>query len=118
MTFNVKAFRISAANDGSCISVVTLSSKHPQSQDALRMPLVEHRFAKWPSPQPYVHDCDVVFHGLRFRLFFQRHKLLPKNSAFNFKGDLVIMRLGKKNPENVVNLRAGDVRLARQIGRR
>lgn len=81
------------------------------------MPLVEYRFERWPSPQPYVHNCDVVYRGSRFRVFFQRHKLLPKNLYLNFNGDLVIMRLGKKNTGHVVNLRAGDSKLARQIAK-
>lgn len=86
--------------------------------NAQRFPLVEYHLETWPLRQPYVHDCDVVYRGSRFRLFFQRHKLLPKNPVLQFNGDLIIMRLGKKVEGNVVNLRAGDPRLARQIARR
>lgn len=44
--------------------------------------------------------------------------MLPQHPSLNFKGELIIMRLGKTNTMNVVNLRAGDSKLARQIAKR
>lgn len=110
----IQAFKISTLNSGHYISVVTIAKDH----NSLRVPLIDYRFERWPVPQPCVHDCDVIFRGSRFRLFFQRHKMLPRHPSLNFRGELIIMRLSKTQTTNVVNLRAGDSKLARQIARR
>lgn len=110
----IQAFKISTLNSGHYISVVTIAKDH----NSLRVPLIDYRFERWPVPQPCVHDCDVIFRGSRFRLFFQRHKMLPRHPSLHFRGELIIMRLSKTQTTNVVNLRAGDSKLARQIARR
>jgi hypothetical protein len=117
-TFAISAYRISASDDAKSVSIATVSSRQAHQQNADHMPLVEHRFHNWPLPQAYIHDCDVLFRGSRFRLFFQRHQYLPLNPSLAIRGDLIIMRVGKMNTRNVVNLRSGDVRLARRLARR
>ncbi|KAK7446687.1 hypothetical protein VKT23_014382 [Stygiomarasmius scandens] len=117
-TFMITAYHVAASNDARSVTVATVCSRLLLQYDALRMPLVEHRFQQWPVPQAYVHDCDVLLRGNRFRLFFQRHRYLPLNPTLEIQGDLIIMRVGQKNTRNVVNLRSGDTRLARLIARR
>jgi hypothetical protein len=107
---------ITTSDQGKSISIGTVSLKAQKTSP--RRPMVEYRFQRWPLPQPYIHDCTVVYHGERFRIFFQRHCWLPKNPSLNVNGDLVIVRLGKKNPDDVVNLRVGDTKIARQIAQR
>lgn len=97
--------------------MATISSQPPQRQDAYRIPLVEHRFNGWPTLQPYVHDCDISYQGIRFRVFFQRHRHLPLNPTLAVHGDILVMRVGQ-NRQNVVNPRTGDSKRARLIARR
>jgi hypothetical protein len=115
--FSIRGYRITASDEAASVSIATVSPK-PQQENSPRIPMVEYCLQMWPLPQPYIHDCTVVYRGSRFRIFFRRHKRLPKNPSLNVNGDLIIMRLGQKNLEKVVNLRAGDTKLARQIARR
>ncbi|KAF9268624.1 hypothetical protein L218DRAFT_520936 [Marasmius fiardii PR-910] len=115
IVFTVRAVRISTANTPTPVSVTTVSSRAPRHHDVQRMPMVEYIFDRWPVPQPHVHDCDVVYKGTRFRIFFQRHKRLPRNSNLFIHGNVIVMRVGKRNISNVVNLRKGDHRRARVV---
>ncbi|KAJ3985767.1 hypothetical protein F5890DRAFT_1552892 [Lentinula detonsa] len=116
--FTVKGFRISSSNTQATINVVTVASRPPQDHSQVRLPLVEYGFEGWPQRQQCIHDLDVVHKGKRFRVFFQRHQHLGWNSTLAVRGDLVIMRVGKKNVKNVVNFRSGDAKCARLIARR
>ncbi|KAG7086692.1 hypothetical protein E1B28_002630 [Marasmius oreades] len=115
MTFTIRAMRISTSDRTRAINVATVAAKAPTQHDANRMPLVEHCFERWPIPQPYVHNCEVVYKGTRFRVLFQRHKRLPRNGCLSIQGDIIVMRLGIQNPSNVINLRKGDHRKARIV---
>lgn len=72
--------------------------------------------------QPYIHDCLVeVLEGRAkhfFRVFFKNHLFLPLNKCGDFRGDAVIMRVGKHSPAAVVNMREKDIYLADFIMRR
>ncbi|KAF9255362.1 hypothetical protein L218DRAFT_1035819 [Marasmius fiardii PR-910] len=114
----VRAALISACNTIRYLGVATLFSKSVRSQDTDRIPMAEHCFNHWPLPQPYVHDCEVLYRGTRFRVFFQRHVRLPLNDILAIKGDILVMRLGKRNANNVVNMRKGDERQARAVAKR
>ncbi|THU90382.1 hypothetical protein K435DRAFT_864323 [Dendrothele bispora CBS 962.96] len=116
--FSVRAVRISTACSADNIKIATVSSLPPRMQNVLRMPMVEHSLQLWPSFQPYVHDTDVVYRGSRYRIFYRRHKRLPINVFLSFRGEIIIMRLGKKNVRNVVNARQGDARKAQIIAQR
>ncbi|KAJ3875540.1 hypothetical protein F5051DRAFT_413928 [Lentinula edodes] len=117
LLFSIKGYRIPCSNNPTSVTIATVSSQPPHKQDAPRVPLVEHRFQWWPIPQAYIHDCDVLYRGTRFRFFFQRHKVLPRNSTLSIQGELIVMRVGK-NTQNVVNLRSGDPRSIRCAARR
>jgi hypothetical protein len=114
---SVRGYMMSASGHCRSVSIAIASPNSPQ-ENASRIPMVECRFKGWPLPQPYIHDCAIRHHGSRFRVYFQRHKWLPMNSTLNIRGDLLILRLGTKNRENVVNLRVGDTKMARRIAKR
>ncbi|KAF9256942.1 hypothetical protein L218DRAFT_1006778 [Marasmius fiardii PR-910] len=99
-TFMVRAALISACDTIRYLGIVTLSSKSIQSQDANCIPMAEHCFNHWPLPQPYCHVR------------------LPLNDILAIKGDILVMRLGKWNANNVMNMRKGDERQARAIAKR
>ncbi|KAE9385844.1 hypothetical protein BT96DRAFT_565200 [Gymnopus androsaceus JB14] len=117
-TFSLKAFRISTSNTIKPINIVTLSSHPPNRHDVSRLPLVEQGLEGWPAPQSFVHDCDVTYRGRRYRIFFQRHLYLPFNPTLGIHGTLIIMSVGKKNVNNVVNSRTGDSRRVYHVARR
>ena len=100
------------------INIVTLSSHPPNRHDVSRLPLVEQGLEGWPAPQSFVHDCDVTYRGRRYRIFFQRHLYLPFNPTLGIHGTLIIMSVGKKNLNNVVNSRTGDSRRVYHVARR
>ncbi|KAJ3709438.1 hypothetical protein C8R42DRAFT_649380 [Lentinula raphanica] len=54
----------------------------------------------------------------RYRVFFQRHQSLPTNVVLGIQGDLIVMRVGSKNIENVVNARKGDSGRIRTLAQR
>jgi hypothetical protein len=67
--------------------------------------------------QPYVHDCVVRVnegpHTYNFRVFFKRHCRLRLNMSLskqsvptNFRGDIVVMKIGVRN--EYVNMRGRD----------
>lgn len=114
----IRAFKISSSNQYTSPKIATESCQSPTTHDALRLPLVESRFAGWLTVQPYVHDSDVLLGRDRFRVFFQRHRYLPWNPVLKVHGDIVIMRVGKKNIQNVVNPRSGDKKRVQLIARR
>lgn len=83
-----------------------------------RFPLVEGLFAELRI-QPFIHDCKIVVLEGRvvheFRVFCKNHQHLSDNTSlqdFSWKGDLVIMRAGKKQRGSVVNMRGRDAGLA------
>ncbi|KAF8144081.1 hypothetical protein K438DRAFT_1783201 [Mycena galopus ATCC 62051] len=78
---------------------------------SLRYPCVED-VLDGAAVQAHVHDVFVILkhrgRTARFRLFFKRHVRLPKSKSAHIRGDLVVMRVGSKNDDSVVNMRAGD----------
>ncbi|KIK53238.1 hypothetical protein GYMLUDRAFT_63774 [Collybiopsis luxurians FD-317 M1] len=114
--FQIRVYRISMSNKGISVLIATISLKS-QKENALRMSLVEYQFERWLLPQPFVHDCDILYCGSCFQLFFQQHKLLLKNPYLSFNGNLFVMQLGKKVTGNVINLQSGNGKLAHQIAR-
>ncbi|KAJ7087577.1 hypothetical protein B0H15DRAFT_781268, partial [Mycena belliarum] len=98
-------------------AVFTRSRTNP---NGLRFPCVESIFNHF-GLQPYIHDIEVELkHGRRtsiFRAFFKRHVRLPPNPTVAIKGDLLLMRVGSRNENLVVNLRKGDRQLADYIAK-
>ena len=99
------------------ISIPTSSSRPSRSRDGNRVPMVEHGFEGWAHVQPLIHDIDVVYRQTRYRVFFQRHKHLSVNPVLGVQGEIVVMRVGTLNPQNVVHSRAGDKRRAQNLAR-
>ncbi|KAF8184602.1 hypothetical protein K438DRAFT_1974388 [Mycena galopus ATCC 62051] len=64
------------------------------------------------SIQPHTHNVAVELkHGgtiSRFRIFFRRHKLMPRNGFFDVKGDVLVMRTAVADHQSVVNMRSSD----------
>ena len=62
--------------------------------------------------QSYVHDCLIRIGGCRaghaFRIFFKRHRFLPRSSCLDVRGDILVMRAGKRNIDCVINMRGRD----------
>ncbi|KAF8122255.1 hypothetical protein EV363DRAFT_1183029 [Boletus edulis] len=90
------------------------------SRSAVRFPVAESLFQD-SSVQPYIHNCEVTVldrqHVHRFRVFFKRHRYLPWNPSLSdcnhiFRGDVVVMRVGKGPLQAVVNMRARDSEVA------
>ncbi|KAF8135411.1 hypothetical protein EV363DRAFT_1159366 [Boletus edulis] len=90
------------------------------SRSAVRFPVAESLFQD-SSVQPYIHNCEVTVldgqHVHRFRVFFKRHRHLPWNPSLSdcnhiFRGDVVVMRVGKGPLQAVVNMRARDSEVA------
>ncbi|KAJ3735320.1 hypothetical protein DFJ43DRAFT_1151484 [Lentinula guzmanii] len=112
---SIRAYFISTLDHrGTFIPLPTTApnSKH----DSLRRPHVDYWLP--PVSQAYVHRVIAHFHGERFAIYFQRYHTLPENTSLNFRGNLVITRMGSKNPLNPVNMKAGkcsDARKARAI---
>ncbi|KAJ3981480.1 hypothetical protein F5890DRAFT_1535420 [Lentinula detonsa] len=112
---SIRAYFISTLDHrGTFIPLPTAApnSKH----DSLRRPHVDYWLP--PVSQAYVHRVITHFHGERFAIYFQRYHTLPENTSLNFRGNLVITRMGSKNPLNPVNMKAGkrsDARKARAI---
>lgn len=117
-TFTIRAFKISTSNIYTSPRIATESTRPPTKHDGPRLPLVESSFVGWSTFQPCVHDCDVALGVHRFRVFFQRHQDLAWNPVLKIHGDLVFMRVGKRNLQNVVNPRSGDKRRVERIARR
>ncbi|KAF9261610.1 hypothetical protein L218DRAFT_476605 [Marasmius fiardii PR-910] len=117
-TFMVRGALVAACNTTRHIKIATQSSKVARYQDVDRVPMVENSMPNWPIPQSYIHDCDVVYKGTRFRLFFQRHVRLPVNTSLAIHGAIIVMRLGKRNARNVVNMHKGDTKQARTIAKK
>lgn len=75
--------------------------------------------------QPFVHDTAVIVgQGGRekafFRIFYKRHVRLPLNDALpglGVQGDILVMRVGARNSQAIVNMRSGDAALADLIVR-
>lgn len=60
------------------------------------------------------------FKGERFAIYFQRYRTLPENPSLSIRGNIVILRMGKRNPLNPVNMKVGkrsDARKARAIAK-
>jgi hypothetical protein len=72
--------------------------------------------------QAHTHDVDIVLkHGrrtTRLQAFFKRHVRLPANSNVDIRGDMLIMRVAGQNKDSVVNMRAGDQRLADYVAQK
>ncbi|KAJ3714403.1 hypothetical protein C8R42DRAFT_726406 [Lentinula raphanica] len=116
--FQVKGFHISALNTTTPANIFTLSTRPPRCQGVICVPLVESVFEGWPVPQSYIHDIDVIYRRSWYRIFFQRHKSLRRNPVLRIRGDLVVMRVGSMNTDNVVNPRAGDSVHIRALSKR
>ncbi|KAJ8075371.1 hypothetical protein PM082_019709 [Marasmius tenuissimus] len=114
--FCVRGYRIPVAQSPGTVRVSVVSSSGSKSRTAARTPLIEHRFTD-TAVQPYIHDIDIVYRGVRFRIYFQRHRGLPVNQHLGINGDLLILRIAKGNTGAVVNLQGDDARKARNIGR-
>lgn len=77
-----------------------------------------------PILQPYIHDVAIKLCEGRsshtFRIFFKRHRYLPINRSVSreWRGDLAVVRVGKKNPDSIVNLRSGDAARVEYIVKR
>ncbi|KAF9007630.1 hypothetical protein BDQ17DRAFT_1422982 [Cyathus striatus] len=86
-----------------------------------RFPVVE-RLMGGRSVQRHIHDCAAtVLVGRRehcFLIFCKNHKYLLINDIVTgrhtilWKGDIAVMRLGKKNPLAVVNMQSNNANLA------
>lgn len=117
VSFMVRAYRVSSSSMNA-VKVTTVASQPPRRHNAFRLPLVEHGFSGWPVPQSYIHDCDVIYARTRYHIFFQRHRNLAIHRSLSFHGELIIMRVGKRNVGNVVNMQAGDRKRSVNIARR
>ncbi|KAF9252448.1 hypothetical protein L218DRAFT_1010443 [Marasmius fiardii PR-910] len=95
-TFMVRNALVVACNTTQHIKIATQSSKVAHYQDVDHVPMVENPMPNWPIPQSYVHDCNVVYKGTHFQLFFQRHC----------------------NARNIVNMCKGDTKQARTIAKK
>ncbi|KAJ3825930.1 hypothetical protein F5880DRAFT_1610691 [Lentinula raphanica] len=113
-----RGFHISTLNTTTPIDISTVSTRLARYQDVIRLPLVESGFEGWPAPQAYIHDIDVIYRRCRYRVFFQRHKKLRRNPVLRIAGDLVVMRVGSRNIQNVVNPRARDSVRIRTLAKR
>ncbi|KAL0563107.1 hypothetical protein V5O48_018970, partial [Marasmius crinis-equi] len=111
---SVRAFRIPASAFPATVAVSTVSPT--KSRPDARVPLVEHRFENI-TLQPYVHDVDVSYRSSSYRIFFQRHRHLPKNQNISMpiQGDVLVMRLGKLHPGSVVNIQGADIALVHEL---
>ncbi|KAJ3765167.1 hypothetical protein FB446DRAFT_833096 [Lentinula raphanica] len=118
VSFQVRGFHISTNNTTTRIKVSTDSTRPPRHHDVIRVPLVESRFVGWDDTQAHIHDIDVMYRRCRYRVFFQRHQYLPTNGFLGIQGDLIVMRVGSKNTENVVNARKGDSGRIRTLAQR
>ncbi|KAJ7019622.1 hypothetical protein C8F04DRAFT_1197541 [Mycena alexandri] len=77
-----------------------------------RRPLVEAHFSDG-ARQPFIHDFRVQLkHGRKishFCIFLKRGMVLSPNACTDVvAGDVVVMRVGTKDPKNLVNMRATD----------
>ncbi|KAJ3766233.1 hypothetical protein FB446DRAFT_826672 [Lentinula raphanica] len=118
VTFQVRGFLISTTNTTTRIKVSTDSTRPARHHDVIRTPFVESRFVGWDDTQAHIHNIDVMYRRCRYRVFFQRHQSLPTNVVLGIQGDLVVMRVGAKNTENVVNARKGDSGRIRTLAQR
>ena len=66
--------------------------------------------------QSYVHDCLICIGdhcaGHTFRIFFKRHRFLPRSSCLDVCGDILVMRAGKCNIDCVINMHSRDAIMA------
>lgn len=115
---SVRAFFISTLYQrGSFIPLPTVT---PNSlRDNVRRPHIDYWIP--PVAQAYVHRVTVYYNGERFGIYFQWYHTLPENATLNIRGDIVITRMGKKNPLNPVNMKVGkqsDAKRARAIAKK
>ncbi|RDB14513.1 hypothetical protein Hypma_016609 [Hypsizygus marmoreus] len=86
----------------------------------IQLPLVEVALGT----RLFIHDClvELVTSGdsHAFRVFFTRHAYQPKNPSVarifpdgNWHGQILVMKIGKREETSVINLRSGDRALAR-----
>ncbi|KAJ7016782.1 hypothetical protein C8F04DRAFT_1280643 [Mycena alexandri] len=85
---------------------------HNPNYKPKRRPLVEAHFSD-EARQAFIHDFLVQLkHGRkvsRFCVFLKRGKALSPNAHTNIvAGDVIIMRVGQKDPETLVNMRPTD----------
>ncbi|THU76232.1 hypothetical protein K435DRAFT_655195, partial [Dendrothele bispora CBS 962.96] len=95
-------------------SSVIINYRENRAQPGRRYLLVLDAFSG-ARTQPYVHDVivSVIYRRkpYKFRIFFKRHMLLPKNRAIreltgvDIEGDVVVAAVGKK--VDIRNLRGG-----------
>lgn len=98
---------------------IPLSTTTPKSKyDNIRRPHID--FWLPPVSQAYVHKVTAHLKGECFAIYFQRYCTLPENPTLNIRGDIVILRMGKRNPLNPVNMKVGkrsDAKKARAIAK-
>src|ERR1700685_2991415 len=92
------------------------------AQATNRYPLPESVFDD-ATMQSYIHDCLVRVHegkhAYHFRVFFKRHCHLRINQSLRwfskghtFRGDALVMRVGTRCHDSVVNMRDRDTILS------
>ncbi|KAF9261963.1 hypothetical protein L218DRAFT_468817 [Marasmius fiardii PR-910] len=90
-TFMVRGALVMACNTTRHIKIATQSSKVTRYQDVDCVLMVENSMPNWPISQSYVHDCDVVYKGTHFQLFFQCHVQLPVNTSLTIHSAIIVM---------------------------
>lgn len=115
---SVRAYFISTVDHrGRFIPLPTLTPK--SKHDNIHRPHIH--FWLVPVSQAYIHTVTAHFKGDRFAIHFQRYRALPANSSLNIRGNIVILRMGKQNPLNPVNMKVGkhsDAKKARAIAKK
>ncbi|KAE9385588.1 hypothetical protein BT96DRAFT_1006902 [Gymnopus androsaceus JB14] len=115
---SIRVYFISTVSQQGCF--VPLPTATPKSEhNDIRRPHID--FWLPAVSQAYIHRVIVHFKGEHFALYFQRYCALPENHLLNIRGNLVILRMGKRNPLNPVNMKAGkrsDAKKARTIAKK
>lgn len=114
---SVRAYFISTVHPrGRFIPLPTTTPK--SNHDNIRRPHID--FWLPAVSQAYIHRVIAHFKGERFAIYFQRYRTLPENPSLSIRGNIVILRMGKRNPLNPVNMKVGkrsDARKARAIAK-
>ncbi|KAJ3780660.1 hypothetical protein GGU10DRAFT_336989 [Lentinula aff. detonsa] len=110
---SIRGYHMSDTHNGS----VPMPTAAPRSKsDTLRRPQIDYWLP--PNAQAFIHDVTIMYHGERFRVYFRRYRMLPTNPLLKVNGGIVILRMGKQNPLNPINMQRGDTKKARAIARK
>ncbi|KAJ3724207.1 hypothetical protein DFJ43DRAFT_1157903 [Lentinula guzmanii] len=110
---SIRGYHMSDTHNGS----VPVPTAAPRSKsDTLRRPQIDYWLP--PNAQAFIHDVTIMYHGERFRVYFRRYRMLPTNPLLKVNGGIVILRMGKQNPLNPINMQCGDTKKARAIARK